>query len=596
MARNPADLDHTAATGGIYRFVTTPTYPIHPVRRSVAIFRLALSYWRDSRVIRRVERSGLPAAEKDARIQALYQSGGIRLRETALALGGLIIKVGQFLSARSDILPAAFVQELQSLQDEVPPAPFEAIQSLLRQEWQTDWATVLLELQPDPVAAASLGQVHFARLRATGQAVAVKVQRPDISVLAAIDLRALRIIMRVMERTTAVGRRLRVTALLDEFEKLVGEELDYVQEAANLTRFRDNFRDHPTVRVPDVITEWTRARVLVMTYVPGVKLTNRAQLLDMGLDPTRLATHIIDAYLQQILVHGLVHIDPHPGNLLTDHEGHLIFLDFGMMARIGPPERQAVSDLLRAITQNRPEDVAYALQVLGFLEPWANMTQLTRALRLFMGELMGTPMAPGPQRDQAVLALQTFLYQEPLRFPALYLFLGRALGMLFGLVETLDPDREWSRVLTEQVLPWVQRARRDQRAGWTRWLDQLAERLDEPVSSAVLFAGDWLSDQVGRWSRWPGRLERVLRQIEDGRLTTQPEITPVLSRLDTLSEWARSAVRALVAIWLILAAWFYEASHLAMWAKGLVIGLSGMVLLLSGRRRRRWGRPRRERL
>ncbi|AEW05426.1 ABC-1 domain-containing protein [Sulfobacillus acidophilus DSM 10332] len=576
--------------------MTTPNYPMHPVRRSAAIFRLALSYWRDSRTIRRLERSALPAVEKDQRIQALFKAGGIRLRETALALGGLIIKVGQFLSARSDILPAAFVHELQSLQDEVPPAPFEAIQSLLRQEWQTDWATVLLDLQPEPMAAASLGQVHFARLRATGQAVAVKVQRPDIPVLAAIDLRALRIIMGVMERTTTVGRRLRVTALLDEFEKLVGEELDYVQEAAHLTRFRDNFRDHPTVRVPDVITEWTRARVLVMTYVPGIKLTNRAQLLDVGLDPTRLATHIIDAYLQQILVDGLVHIDPHPGNLLTDQEGHLIFLDFGMMARIGPSERQAVSDLLRAITQNRPEDVAYALQMLGFLEPWANMTQLTRALRLFMGELMGTPLAPGPQRDQAVQALQTFLYEEPLRFPALYLFLGRALGMLFGLVETLDPDREWSRVLTEQVLPWVQRARRGQRAGWTRWLDQLAERLDEPVASAVLLAGGWLSDQVGRWSQWPGRLERVLRQIEDGRMTTQPEITPVLSRLDTLSEWARSAFRALVAIWLVLAAWFYEASHLVVWAKGLVIGLSGMVLLISGRRRRRWGRPRRERL
>ncbi len=507
--------------------------------RTLVIFRLALSYWGDSRRIARIRRS-YPKNEAQHLEDRVLSEGARRFLKTALTMGGLIIKVGQFLSARTDMLPLAFTRELTTLQDQVPSAPFAAVKKIMVEEWGALFDTGFAHIESEPLAAASLGQVHRAELR-DGRAVAVKVQRPGITHLADIDLSALRIIMRVLARSTRLGRRINAVRLFEEFEGLVRHELDYRDEAEYLSRFRKNFQDNGDVVVPKAIGEFTRRRVFVMDYAGGIKLTDKQGLLDWELDPRGLAQILIRAYLQQIAVDGFVQIDPHPGNFFADKDGRIIFLDFGMMAEIPSQELDAVGNLLQGILLKNAEMVVGAVDTLGFVRPHASRRLLKRAIEFLLNQLSGVPLAPGPALDVAVAEFQDFLYQEPLEFPARYMFLGRAVGMLFGLISGLDPDLDWIQVLRNEALPLLMERQQQQGPEWVRALGDLA--------------GAWLGSELGMalsqavglaWRRAlmatqvPGQWQRVLTNLESGELSVVPELTPLLRKIDRLTWLTRA--------------------------------------------------------
>lgn len=559
--------------------------------RTLVIFRLALSYWRDSRRIERARRS-LDKGAFAEREAAIYREGGIRFRETALRLGGLIIKVGQFLSARTDVLPLAFTRELSQLQDQVPAAPWSQVRLLLAAEWGRSVEEMLDSIDTEPVAAASLGQVYRARL-ADGREVAVKVQRPGIERLAAIDLGALRVVMRVVDRATRVGRRINAARLFEEFEALVGQELDYGQEVRNLERFGANFRQEPDVRVPAPIPALSRRRVFAMDYVTGVKLTDLDGIRSLGLDPRVLGDILIRAYLKQIAVDGFVQIDPHAGNFFAAPEGQVIFLDFGMVGEIPAGDLRAVGALLRGVLSQDPDVVLRAIDDLGFVRPGTPVRVMRGAIQFLLERLSGTPLEPGPEMDRAVAQFQDFLYHEPLQFPARYMFLGRAVGMLFGLVSGLNPDIDWLEVLKREALPLIAAAQHGELPDWLRgWIRQGAELLGPPAQGLLEGAVGTGWTSLSGWLKVPGQARRVLDLLEQGHLGTEPELTGVMRRLDRLADLSQARLAlAWALVWALGGAAAHRVWPRADWLVGIMAVLVLWHLLRAWRSGRR--RPRR---
>jgi predicted unusual protein kinase regulating ubiquinone biosynthesis (AarF/ABC1/UbiB family) len=543
----------------------------------LAVFGLAWSFWKDARRITRANRRLAPDQAK-AFERAVYQAGGERFRREAFRLGGLIIKVGQFLSARTDVLPLEFTRELRALQDQVPAAPYARIREILQEAYEGDLDQVFSHFDERPIAAASLGQVHRAQLTRSQQWVAVKVQRPGILDLAAIDLAALGYVMRALTRWTKAGRRVNAMRLFSEFQKLVGEELDYLHEQANLEDFREHFKKVAAVRVPEVFLAYTRPKVLVMELVEGVKLTDAVGLAEWQLDPKLLARELVTAYLKQIIEDGLVQIDPHPGNFLADRQGRLVLLDFGMCGHIPKTQMPFASQLIQGVLAKDARVVVQSMVGLGFIRADADVRLLVRAMSVLLQQLGGVRLEPGPELDRAVADFQDFLYQEPLEFPAEYMFLGRAIGMLFGLVSELDPSIDWLALVRQEALPLINAAASSD-AGWSNTVGEWVGRVFGPEAAiATRLVVGRLGDEASRLGRLPATLERVLLQMDEGALRTEPSWTPLMRRLDMLAQ----QIRLLTATVFLAAsgmAWLFWTGHRGHgWL--LVIGLVALAIWL----------------
>lgn len=527
--------------------------------RTLAIFRLAVSYIRDYRAIVRAERR-LPEEEADRRIREIYEQGGVRFRERAIKLGGLIIKVGQFLSARTDILPIEFTRPLQVLQDQVPAAAFSEVRALIEEAYQKPIGDIFSRFEETPVAAASLGQVHRAVLRDQNKVVAVKVLRPGIRSLAKTDLRALSVVMAFLERYTRIGRRIDTVRVFNEFKRLVGQELDYLHEQDNLVRFWENFAADPLIDVPKAEFEWTRRSVLVMEFMDGVKLTDTHAIENWQLDRVKLSQLLIESFLRQVVVYGHVQIDPHPGNFLASQDGHLIYLDFGMMADIPSEDLRYFADLVEAGVLRRPRGVVTAMDKLGFLRSNANKEILTRAVGVMLDRIWGIPLRKGPALDRVVESFQDFMYEEPLQFPAQYMFLGRAIGMLFALISRLNPDVDWKAVLMDTALPLLSKARRqDKEPGLSEGVRKLVGLIFGPKSEPVV---DRVIEGVSEWGKaqWflPTEWIAFLDKVNGGELRTQPEVTSVLRRLDALNKRVETLILFVIVGGLAVFSEFYR--------------------------------------
>jgi len=403
-------------------------------------------------VVRRV--LGEEAAKR--REARLYARQGARIRRAALRLQGLIIKVGQFLSTRADLLPDAFTRELSGLQDVVPPVPWPAVEARLREAYGCPVGDVFSSFEREPLAAASLAQVHAARLP-DGRDVAVKVLRPGIDRLVQTDLSTLAVAAAVTQRRTSWGRRFDLLAVHAEFAAVSRQELDLVGEAGRSARFAANFGATRWVSAPAVEMEWTRPTVLVMERVGGLRIDDVAALAEAGLDPVRLARRLLRSYMQQLLQDGFYHADPHPGNLFVRPDGALTYVDFGMMGELGEGDRQALRRFFVGMLQRDVDLVTQATIDLGFVRPETDRALLRRALSFVVDQLLGMNMRqPGtPAFHAFVDEMRDFLYAHPFQLQARYTMLGRALGILAGMVERLAPGESFFLMLVEAALRYL---------------------------------------------------------------------------------------------------------------------------------------------
>ncbi|MEB3160115.1 MAG: AarF/ABC1/UbiB kinase family protein [Synechocystis sp.] len=361
------------------------------------------------------------------------------IRENLLNLGPTFIKVGQLFSTRSDIFPAEYVEELSKLQDEVPAFSYEQATKIIEKELGKPIDTLYCSVDPVPLAAASLGQVHKAQLH-TGEEVVVKVQRPGLKKLFTIDLAILKKIAQYFQNHPKWGRGRDWTGIYEECCRILWQETDYLLEGRNADTFRRNFRNEDWVKVPRVYWRYTSAQILTLEYLPGIKISHYEALEAAGLQRKLLAQLGARAYLFQLLNHGFFHADPHPGNLAVSPEaGELIFYDFGMMGEITLDTKTKLMDTLFGVAEKNADRIVTSLVALGALKETDDMGPIRRSVQFLLDNFMDKPF-----EEQSITKISDDLYEiaydQPFRFPATFTFVMRAFSTLEGVGKGLDPD------------------------------------------------------------------------------------------------------------------------------------------------------------
>jgi predicted unusual protein kinase regulating ubiquinone biosynthesis (AarF/ABC1/UbiB family) len=356
-----------------------------------------------------------------------------------VALGPAFVKVGQALSTRPDLMPLVYIQTLSALQDKLPSFPNEIAYQFVEEELGWLPQTLFAEFDPEPWAAASLGQVYHA-VTFEGDEVAVKVQRPDLVQVISVDLALVRRLATIVERFPRLSRHQPWVDLVDEFGTKLFEELDYVHEAYLTEQFRINFEDVKGIEAPRVYWQFSSRRVLTTGFIHGIKVTDKASLEAAGVDIQTLLSQGVRANLKSLFEYGLFHADPHPGNLLVRPEdGTLVFLDFGMMGIMGPDEQERVVEIFVDVINKRPENLKENLFALGFLrsdERWEELVPI--ALDLFQS-LFGASDRLYTFQD-VTDSFAPLLYEFEFRIPVNFALVVRAIMTLEGISLQLDPD------------------------------------------------------------------------------------------------------------------------------------------------------------
>ncbi|ASC71699.1 putative unusual protein kinase [Halomicronema hongdechloris C2206] len=361
----------------------------------------------------------------------------VQLRELLTDLGPAYIKVGQALSTRPDLVPPIFLDELSSLQDQLPPFANELAYHFIETELGAPPDEVYADLTPDPVAAASLGQVYKGRLH-SGEVVAVKVQRPDLAQRITLDVYILRLLAQL--GTDYIPQiRSDLVGIMDEFGARIFEEMDYAHEAQNAERFAKLYGHLNDIYVPRIYRQYTRRRVLTMEWIDGTKLTKLSELQTRGIDATHLIEIGVQCSLRQLLEHGFFHADPHPGNLLATADGKLAYLDFGMMSQVKPYQRYGLIEAVVHMVNRDFEGLAQDYIKLEFLTPDTDLRPIIPALAEVFNNALGASVAELNFKS-ITDEFSALMYEYPFRVPAYYALIIRSLVTLEGIAINVDPN------------------------------------------------------------------------------------------------------------------------------------------------------------
>ncbi len=361
----------------------------------------------------------------------------IQLRTILTNLGPAYIKVGQALSTRPDLVPPIFLEELAMLQDQLPPFPNEVAYQFIEEELGNQPRDIYAEITPQPVAAASLGQVYKGKLK-TGEIVAIKVQRPGLARLITLDIYILRRLAQWAQNNIKQVRS-DLVAIMDEFGARIFEEMDYNQEGRNSERFAELYGHLPDIYIPRIYWEYTGRRVLTMEWINGTKLTNMEAIKEQGIDARHLIDVGVQCSLRQLLEHGFFHADPHPGNLLATPEGKLAYIDFGMMSEVKPEQRYGLIEAVVHLVNRDFTGLANDYVKLEFLTPDTDLTPIIPALADVFNDALGATVA---EINIKVITdkLSSLMYDYPFRVPAFFALIIRSLVTLEGIAINVDPN------------------------------------------------------------------------------------------------------------------------------------------------------------
>ncbi|RYH00858.1 AarF/ABC1/UbiB kinase family protein, partial [archaeon] len=405
----------------------------------------------------------LQKKDKDLYSKKLTEIGKL-LTNKVLELGPTFIKLGQLLSTRIDVLPREFIDQLVLLQDQVPGFSGDVAVEIIEKELGKPIDQLFDSFNRTAIAAASLGQVHLATMN--GKTVAVKIQRQGLKRLFDMDLKNIKVLAKILDKfdPKTDGAQRDWISIYDESAKLLYKEIDYQLEALNSIRFQDNFKNVPWVKVPDVYFNMTTTNVIVMEYVPGIKVNNIAAIEAAGIDRQLLAKRSAESYLTQLCRHGFFHCDPHPGNLACDavEGGRLIYYDFGMMDELSTEVKTGLVNLVFGIYENDVMEVCDALEVMGVLKRGVDRVSIEKIVRFFLeefasgikpGERWTSQLSPEKQREiqkQRRLKLGADLFavgnDVPFKFPPTLTFVFRAFTSLDGIGKGLDSKYDLTRL------------------------------------------------------------------------------------------------------------------------------------------------------
>jgi len=390
-----------------------------------------------------------------AAASALYTRQAKQFVRFATQMGGLIVKLGQFMSVRIDLLPKEYIDELSLLQDALPPVPTDEIIGVIETELNKPLKRLFATFDRQPIAAASLGQVHRATLH-DGTPVAVKALRPGIEDLVRTDLKSLRQILRLVNHFLHIDRYADLDVLDADFSQTFTNELDYLMEGQNAEVFQRNLLMNMHVDVPQIFWQFSTRRVLTMEFMDGVRIDDLAAIEAAGIDRRELAANLADIFFGMVLDDGFYHADPHPGNVFVRHDGIIQLLDFGMVGAITQTARHQYGQLITSLVRRDAAGIVDALRELGFLGPGADTTALADMLGPYIDVVVGdvasfytgTSIVDSMMKgrvnlnvDPATMAkIQEFIYAQPINLPGQTTFLGKAVITVVGLCLRLDPE------------------------------------------------------------------------------------------------------------------------------------------------------------
>ncbi len=478
---------------------------------------------------------------------------------TLLELGPTFIKIGQALSTRADLLPLEYVKALGQLQDRVPEFNTETAIAIVESELGSPLYKLYKDFDPKPIAAASLGQVHKARLH-TGEEVVVKVQRPGLEKLFDLDFKVLRKLLRFCQRYLPWTRQYDLDAIYQEFAYILYREIDYIQEAINADRFRYNFRNHPRIIVPKVYPDFTTKRVLTMDYVPGIKINDRRSLEACGINVKEINQIGICCYLKQLLQDGFFQADPHPGNMAVSQDGCLIFYDFGMMAEVQSIDKDQMVRTFFAVLRKDADQVIETLITMGLIEPTSDMTPIRRIMRFILEQFTEKPVelqAFNQMRNEVYALFE----QQPFRLPAKMTFILKALTTLDGVARDLDPQYN----LLAAAKPFVKSIATTRGQGNS--LGELAKQAREYIAYKL---------------RQPNAVERVIQRLEErleqGELEIRVRSLETERALRSLNLALRSVIYASLTGFALLSGVLLLVGSYKTWAIA-AFALAGLAIL-----------------
>ncbi len=480
---------------------------------------------------------------------------GVRLRQVCEALGPVYIKLGQALSMRSDLLPVEIVTELSKLQDAVPPLSAEQLHAVLEAEFGAPLDRKFRHFDPVPIAAASIAQVHRAVTR-DGQQVAVKVQRPGLAKVLDSDLEILRTLARLWERFNGEELPRRPVEFVDEFERLMRDELDFLVEARHLRHFAANFRDRRQYRFPRLYEDLSTPRCLTLEYIEGRKLTALGKTAAQK--KKHLAQTLIDAYILMSLQDRFFHADPHPGNFLVDAQGRLVFLDLGQVGRLDRETVAAFTEMLLALVKQDTEGVADAYLQLSVPEESLDLRALRKDVTIFLEQYYALPVQK-LSFGRSLQDLISLALKHRLKLPQDFVTLAKTFLGAESLARQLDPELNLvaaAKPLAERIM----RRRYDPReltAGWVR--------------------------QVGTFGRLvtclPAQLHDLLAKLQQGRLKLEFEhrgLEGFQTHLERASN--RFAFSILVAALIVASSLLLSSRIGPVWGDLSILGLAGYLL------------------
>src|SRR6266542_5540108 len=501
---------------------------------------------------------GLPTRHRREEQAAIHQlSPPEKLRRACEELGTTFIKMGQILSTRPNLLPPGFAEELAKLQDGVAPVSFPEVQSVLRAELKCPLEEVFQSIEEKPLGSASIAQVHRARLVA-GDDVVVKVQRPGIRKVIAVDLEIVGYLAALMENHLDGWKVHHPTAVVRQIAKTLEQEIDFTIEAAHLERFAFQFTNEPTIHVPRVYRELTTPLVLTMEYIDGIKASQLTELDLASYDRAEIARRIADLVMKQILVHGFFHADPHPGNIHILPGARICFLDFGMMGFLDQRGREAFADLVWGIVRRNEVSVANALLKLASADQEPPRQGLESDVAEFMHQHFYRPVSE-LEFGRLITQLLQITTKHGLRIPADFFIMLKALSLMEGLVRRLNPQHD----LITQAAPFLRQVRLS-RMHPNKFVEGLFE-----------FGLDFA--EMAR--ELPSEFRRIFSQIKTGeaRLIFKHDgLDPLLHSWDRVSNRVSFAI--VLAALIIGSSLMVHADIPPKWKGVPVIGLIGFVV------------------
>ncbi|WP_422658669.1 ABC1 kinase family protein [Paenibacillus sp. EC2-1] len=441
---------------------------------------------------------------------------GERIRRVLEDLGPAFVKFGQLASTRSDLLPDHIIQELVKLQERVPPFSSESARALIEHEWGVPIDQVLRSFEDQPLAAASIGQVHTGVLK-SGETVAIKVQRPGVEKMIGRDLEILKDMVSLAEKHWDWVKQYRVDRIVDEFARAVLTEMDYSHEARNSEKIAAGFIESKDFEIPSIYWEYTTSRVLMMEYVEGITLSRSKELADKGYDLKAVAERLIEGMLHQIFIEGFFHADPHPGNLLVKKDGKLVFLDFGLVGHLSEDMKGHLSGLIIALMRRSTDGMIRSILRMGLVPDECDLESLRSDMERLRNEYLDVPFAQ-VKVGKALSDLFGVAQRHQIILPADLTLLGKSLLTLEGVIEQLDPKIS----IIDMAEPFGRKLLKER---------YNSRRIGRKVLDGVTSLAEGLLDL-------PGQARQLSALISKGKLKVEisvPELQALMRKMDQIS-------------------------------------------------------------